>query len=112
MAKRRNIPAAIRSRLGTMPDRVIAAECGVSIRTVGLWRESLGIPAYMPERVWTKREVRLLGTMPDAELAAKLRRTTDAVTNKRRSLNIKRPLTNSPLDVAALTHLAKSYKQE
>ena len=89
MARRKNLDlTAIIPRLGQVSDRVIAEECGVSIRCVGQWRQARGIPAYLPERQWTRRELRLLGTMSDAELARKLRRTPHGVKTKRRSMGI------------------------
>jgi hypothetical protein len=80
--------SAIISRLGTVPDREIAEEYGVSIRAVGLWRKMHGIPAYLVERAWTNREISILGTMPDAAVARATSRTPRAVKAKRQKLGI------------------------
>lgn len=79
---------AIIARLGTVPDRVIAEECRVSIRAVGQWRRMHGIRAYLPERPWTTEEVAVLGTAPDAEVARWIHRTRRAVKGKRQKLDI------------------------
>ncbi len=60
--------------LGTATDRALAARVGVSYGLVRKRRTQLGVPGYgkngeQRARPWTKREDRLLGTMPDRELA-------------------------------------------
>src|SRR2546430_7291858 len=41
---------------------------------------------------WTLREIKLLGTRPDAEVARKIGRTVEAVSLKRQALDIGAPL--------------------
>ena len=44
------------------------------------------------QSAWTPKEIKLLGTKPDAELARKIGRTVEAVSLKRQKLGIEAPL--------------------
>jgi hypothetical protein len=52
-------------------------------------RAALGIlPSYPRPVPWSAREIRLLGTRPDLELARRLQRSVHSVWRKRRSLGV------------------------
>jgi hypothetical protein len=56
-------------------------------------RLKLGIPWINPaRRPWTGDELQLLGTLPDAVLATKFRRTEKAILSKRLALRIPKPI--------------------
>lgn len=81
--------------LGQAPDKAVAAELGLHYSTVARKRKNLGIPSYYPRTSeplesfpWTKATLALLGTMPDASLARRLKTKRTIVQNKRRSLQI------------------------
>ena len=57
------IPPAVRHRLGTMPDRCLAAQVGVSLSTVARWRYALRIPAYTLHAT-TQRYLAVLAAHP------------------------------------------------
>ena len=69
------IPDGIRSRLGTMPDRCIAAQAGISRSTIARWRYALRVPAYTLHAT-TQHYLRLLAAHPGGlsarEIAAAL----------------------------------------
>lgn len=60
--------------LGKKSDRDVARQIGRSQGTVRHKRHTLNIPSLTPMRRWTEAENRLLGTLPDAELAGRLNR--------------------------------------
>ena len=80
--------------LGTMPDKEVAARIGRSITAVHDHRRKLGIPSFYkrkPRRepsVWTPKKDALLGTMPDSDLARKVRCSPLSVFYRRRKLGI------------------------
>ena len=69
------IPSGIRPQLGTMPDRCVAAQTGISLSTIARWRYALRIPAYTLHAT-TQRYLRLLAAHPGGlsarEIAAAL----------------------------------------
>ncbi len=76
--------------LGTMPDRIVAAEIGRTESAVSARRHHLGLAAHKQHaHRWTKRHLALLGTMSDAAVAAKIGLRRNAVIKKRLSLGIK-----------------------
>src|SRR5215470_10404455 len=77
------------ARLGKTPDSILAHQLGIPIKKVVAEREARGIGLVTGPRRWTAREIRLLGTMPDNELARRLRRTSSDVRRQRGSLKIK-----------------------
>lgn len=56
--------------LGTVPDRAVAEQYGVSKQRVHQYRKKFGIPAYEPLQQ-RPEYFDLLGTMPDADIARK-----------------------------------------
>jgi hypothetical protein len=80
--------------LGKMSDKQLAERLGVHASTVFVRRKMLGVRSHRPHRPvtpardWTVDEDRLLGTMPDTELAATLACTPVMVFNRRRSLRV------------------------
>ena len=56
-------------RFGKTPDSVLARRYGRTIKAVVAEREARGIHLPTGPRRWTAREIKLLGTMSDAELA-------------------------------------------
>ena len=75
-------------RFGKTPDSALARRSGRTIREVVAERERRRVRLRLPGRGWTAREIKLLGTMCDAELARRLRRGALAVNRLRRTLNI------------------------
>ena len=57
------IPIVVRPRLGTLPDRCLAAQVGVSLSTVARWRYALRIPAHT-QHATTQRYLAVLATHP------------------------------------------------
>ena len=47
---------------------------------------------HVENAAWTPREIKLLGTKPDPEIARQIGRTEDAVSLKRSKLGIEAPL--------------------
>lgn len=80
------------AHLGTAPDRLLAAEWGVSTAAVNCRRNFLGIEAWGPEPAnkhnWTDDQLALLGTAPDRVVAAQIRLSAPTIGKKRRSLGI------------------------
>jgi hypothetical protein len=71
--------AAARPLLGTMPDHQVARQVGASLSSVHTLRTGLGIPSYASTRSdprlrdsWRSQALPLLGTMSDAEIAARV----------------------------------------
>src|SRR5258708_34351144 len=62
--------------------KVVARRLGISMTMVYCRREKLGIAGLLP---WKPKEVALLGTMSDNDLARKLKRSHGAVRSHRRS---------------------------
>jgi hypothetical protein len=76
-------------------DRQAAQQLGRTIFSIQNRWLKLGIPpAANPKyRPWTKSELRLLGTMPDADVARQIDRPYEAVRDKRNQCKI--PYRNS-----------------
>jgi hypothetical protein len=84
--------------LATDTDTNVGASLGVSGASVARRRRLLGIAAYRPDherprtgrpgRWWTARELALLGTAPDAAIAARLGISATTVSFKRQRLRI------------------------
>ena len=70
------------NRLGKVNDRQLAAEESVSVSVIRNQRRERGIPPAIRGN-WTPQNTALLGTMPDAQLAAKLGITANAVFSRR-----------------------------
>lgn len=79
-------PPRVIKRLGTVPDRELAPQVGVSAARVGGKRRQLGIPPFRAWRAWKPREVAQLGKLPDDVVAARLGRPVSTVTKKRQEL--------------------------
>src|SRR2546426_11019245 len=75
-------------QLGKLPDSVLGRRTGRSIKEVVAMRESRRIGLETGPRRWTAREIRLLGTKNDYELARRLRRPKHQINNQRRALKI------------------------
>ena len=60
-------------QLGQVPDSVLARRQQRTIREVVAMRESRRVALSTPPRRWAAREIRLLGTMADREIARRLR---------------------------------------
>ena len=80
--------------LGTMPDGEVALRTGIHKASVAWKRGKLKIPPFSSKRPkklltdWTRKEIAILGTMPDAKAAAALDLAPSAVRLKRISLGI------------------------
>src|ERR1035437_1539119 len=88
--RRRGAPWSVAElkQLGKRPDSVLARRMGRTIKEVVAMRESRRIKLPTPPRRWTAREIRLLGTMNDAELGRCLRRRDSSVRDQRIALKI------------------------
>jgi len=98
--QRRAIPAAA-SVAGSIPRNPRVAEIvrkpiaeaseilGVRPDTVRILRKDLGVPGTLPPISWTRRALRRLGKVPDAEIAAELGCCKETVARKRRELGIR-----------------------
>jgi hypothetical protein len=77
--------------LGTMPDIDLASKLNLSIKTVLLKRQSLGIPSSRPPKSikWTPALIATLGKMPDGEVAKINGMNILSVQKKRVSLGIR-----------------------
>ena len=79
--------------LGKMSDADAARQTGRKLTAIQSRRGHLGIPMFnhvprKPLRVWTAREIKLLGTMADSQLAHRLRREKHQVLQMRLALKI------------------------
>jgi hypothetical protein len=84
--------------IGTALDRVVAEKVGVSTASVTFKRRQLKIPTFRARKTsnrprrsmdaWPKKEIALLGTMGDSQLAEKLDLSPATVRYKRISLGI------------------------
>ena len=80
----------LKARMGTVPDRVLAAEVGMCKGQVAVARRHFGIPSVLKRgRPWLTDEIRaLLGTVPDSVVAKQVDRTNGAVAFARNKLGI------------------------
>ena len=77
-------PPGIETRLGTVPDKALAADLGIHAETVRRYRAKLGIKAYRPEVQWSVRmDACALRPMPAADIARVLGVSVTAVTVRR-----------------------------
>ena len=74
--------------LGTMPDRHLAQQLGITATMVAYKRKQLGIKQYAAPSAWSAANDRLLGTKTDAALAQELGVPKHVVLNRRRELQI------------------------
>lgn len=74
--------------LGTMPDRHLAQQLGITPVMVAYQRKQLGIKQYTAPSAWSAANDRLLGTKTDAALAQELGVPKHVVLNRRRELKI------------------------
>ena len=65
------MPAAVRQRLGTMPDRCLAAQTGISLSTIARWRYALRIPAHT-QHATTQRYLDVLAAHPHGVTAREI----------------------------------------
>jgi hypothetical protein len=100
--KERGIPMFKRSiwtpemdaELGTCSDHELSRSWGINRAMVSNRRRRLGIDAFgesfVPEfeHVWSQQEIKMLGTMPDNQVAKRLGVSTSLVWTKRNSLGI------------------------
>ena len=82
--------AELEARLGQVPDRMLAAQLGITRGAVLARRQALGIPAWRRIQQGKAEDVAILGTMPDEEVARRTGRTTAAVRFKRYLLGLPR----------------------
>ena len=71
-----------------LPDLDVAERLGISPSTVRKKKIELGLPTRILPRVWTKNQLKLLGTMPDLALAERLHISQSKVTQKRRQAKL------------------------
>lgn len=76
------------NQLGKTPDSVLAKRFTRTIREIVEEREARGMGLPVGLRRWTAREIKLLGTMNDAELGRRLRRSKEQVRRQRWSFKI------------------------
>lgn len=90
---RRGVPEAFEwtperiALLGTMPDKTLARELGLSPPTIVFRRKLYGIAPYVAQTArieWTAEMLAELGTMPDATFAARYGISLSAVKQRRR----------------------------
>jgi hypothetical protein len=77
--------------LGRMSDRQVAQRLGCAYHQADRQRKRLGIPSWRPLLRWKPRtaaEDKLVGTMPDQELAGQIGRTRMAVCLRRGQLGL------------------------
>lgn len=74
--------------LGTMPDRHLAQQLGITPVMVAYQRKQLGIKQYTAPSVWHAANDRLLGTKTDAALAQEMGVPKHVVLHRRRELKI------------------------
>lgn len=86
--ERYGMPPEALALLGKITDAEMARKFGRSDTTTRGWRVSRGIKAKVERREWTAKEIKLLGTMPDAEVARLVSRRCGHVRFKREHLNI------------------------
>lgn len=86
--ERYGMPPEAEALLGKITDAEMARKYGRSDTTTRSWRVSRGIKAKADRKPWTAKEVKLLGTMPDAELARLVSRRCGHVRTKRERLKI------------------------
>ena len=86
------LPLAVIDQIGNVPDNALAEIHNVSRLNIRIYRALHGIPLapYHPaeRRVWKKNEDKLLGTMSDGRVAARIGATTGQVMLRRKRLNI------------------------
>jgi len=89
MSTKKNIklPAPLIRQLGKRTDSELAREFQVPLNRVRMERRRRKI-ASSTQRFWTPKQISMLGTMPDAEVARRLGLWTTTVFEKRTSLNI------------------------
>src|SRR4030042_4696576 len=77
--------------LGTAPDRVIAKRLGRSYRSVQVGRKRRGIPAFCPQKNWTRAEDRLFARrdLGPSKVAKRLGRSLPAVLARIRRVRIR-----------------------
>ena len=71
-----------------MPDKAVAARTGHTYRSTQAKRKELGLPPVRIHQLWTSAELKLVGTMPNAQLARRLNRGRSAVAAKRQELKL------------------------
>lgn len=82
------------ARLGKTTDRELAEQLGIQPMCVTAKRRQMGIESFAKasglktSRVWTEREIALLGTKPDAEVARELGLGVGVVWKKRNQLGM------------------------
>lgn len=74
--------------LGTMPDRHLAQQLGITPVIVAYQRKQLGIKQYAAPSTWAAENDHLLGTKTDAALAQELGMPKHLVLKRRRELKI------------------------
>lgn len=74
--------------LGTMPDRHLAQQLGITPVMVAYQRKQLGIKQYAAPSAWSTANDHLLGTKTDEALAKDLGVAKHTVLNRRRELKI------------------------
>ena len=87
LASQSKLPKKLVSKLGKRTDRDLAREFDVSELEIGQERRRLGIAAC-GWREWTKKEIALLGTASDAEIAQRINRIPSGVFLQRTRRNI------------------------
>jgi hypothetical protein len=81
------LPKTLVKRLGTVSDRSLSGEFGVSVYLVREERRRRGIFAWQHVE-WTPKKIAILGTMPDNQAAKIVGVTNNAAFSKRVSLGI------------------------
>lgn len=74
------------SRIGKEPDKPLAREFNVSHSTIKVLRDEQNIPAYIKS---VSIDEKLLGTLPDKELAERYHCSETAIADRRKKLKIK-----------------------
>ena len=86
--RRHVVPGAGVRALLRQPTVEVRRRTGLARSTIRRLRDELGVEPPRPGRPWQPAEIALLGTAPDAEVAAMLGRSPEAVAGKRRELRV------------------------
>ena len=79
---------AMIKQLKLMEDSYLAQGLKITVKTVTQKRESLGIKAHIGPKKWTTRELKLLGTDTDVNIANQLSLSASLIARQRKILNI------------------------
>lgn len=92
------------SLLGTMLDTDLSKLTGYPKSKIQRYRNSLGIESFRPRHFWTSKQLKMLDTMNNVQVAAKLGLTPEAVKAQRYLRNKKKAEAESSTHIESSTH--------